>query len=256
MTILNDILTEKKMEVSKLKKDSFIKGPEKKVPTFKERVQQSSHMNIIAEIKRASPSKGEIDLGVDPIARAKQYEQLGAAAISVLTDEPFFKGSMDDLRLVREAVDIPILCKDFIIDPIQIDFAKANGANIILLIVAALSQEELVELYQYAKELNLEVLIEVHNEEEMKRALGLNPEIIGINNRNLKSFDVSLATTEKLAAMISNADTIIVSESGMKTKANVELARDAGAKAILVGETFMLAEDLAKKFQEFQVDLT
>ncbi len=163
---------------------------------------------------------------------------------------------MDDLRLVREAVDIPILCKDFIIDPIQIDFAKANGANIILLIVAALSQEELVELYQYAKELNLEVLIEVHNEEEMKRALVLNPEIIGINNRNLKSFDVSLATTEKLAAMISNADTIIVSESGMKTKANVELARDAGAKAILVGETFMLAEDLAKKFQEFQVDLT
>ena len=255
MTILNDILTEKKMEVSKLKKDSFIKGPEKKVPTFKERVQQSSHMNIIAEIKRASPSKGEIDLGVDPIARAKQYEQLGAAAISVLTDEPFFKGSMDDLRLVREAVDIPILCKDFIIDSIQIDFAKANGANIILLIVAALSQEELVELYQYAKELNLEVLIEVHNEEEMKRALVLNPEIIGINNRNLKSFDVSLATTEKLAAMISKLTQLSLVKVD-KTKANVELARNAGAKAILVGETFMLAEDLAKKFQEFQVDLS
>ena len=256
MTILDKIIAEKRKEVVELKKKNIEPVIEKRVPMFKEKVKQSNQMNIIAEIKRASPSKGEIDSSVDPIARAKQYEKLGAAAISVLTDQPFFNGSMDDLRQVREAVDIPILCKDFIIDRVQIDYAKANGANIILLIVATLSQDELAELYHYAKGLDLEVLVEVHNEEEMKRALELNAEIIGINNRDLKTFDVSLSTTEKLASMITNSDTILVSESGMKIRANVELARDAGAKAILVGETFMLAENLEEKFQEFQVELS
>src|SRR5699024_6952038 len=134
-----------------------------------------------------SPSKGPIQMKVDPVAQAKEYETLGAAAISVLTDQPFFNGTMDDLRAVREAVNIPILCKDFMIDKIQIDQAKAAGANIILLIVAALDHEQLTNLYAYAKELNLEVLVEVHNEDEMERALNLDATIIGINNRDLKT---------------------------------------------------------------------
>lgn len=255
MSILEKILTEKEKEVTNLLDQTFDQAPAKLVPTFKEMVQASDSMNIISEIKRSSPSKGEIDMGVDPITQAKTYAASGATAISVLTDKPFFNGTMDDLRAVREVVDIPILCKDFIIDPVQIDQAKAAGANIILLIVAALSQDNLKNLYQYASDLNLEVLVEVHNEEEMKRALALDPEIIGINNRNLNTFDVTLETTEKLADMVTNPETILISESGMKTGEDVIRAKKAGAKAILVGETLMRSTDLAATFKNLKVPL-
>src|SRR5690625_5830676 len=133
----------------------------------------STKMNIIAEIKRSSPSKGAIQMEVDPVTQAKEYERLGASAISVLTDSPFFNGSMQDLIAVREAVSLPILCKDFMIDPIQIDQAKAAGATIILLIVAALDHQALTSMYNYAQSLDLDVLVEVHNEDEMERALNL-----------------------------------------------------------------------------------
>src|SRR5699024_7165159 len=174
MTILDKIIVEKRKEVAKLVNQTFeqidVPGPAK---TFKQMIEEQNKMGIIAEIKRASPSKGMINEGVDPIKQAKIYAENGASAISVLTDYPFFKGSMDDLRAVRAAVDIPILCKDFMIDKVQIDQAKAAGANIILLIVAALDHEKLTTLYAYAKELDLEVLVEVHNEDEMERALNL-----------------------------------------------------------------------------------
>lgn len=162
---------------------------------------------------------------------------------------------MDDLRAVREAVDVPILCKDFIIDPVQIDHAKAAGANIILLIVAALSKEQFTELYNYATSLDLEVLCEVHNEEELKSALEVDPEIIGINNRNLKTFEVDLGTTEKLASLLTKQNAILISESGMKTKEDVIRAADAGANVVLVGETLMRSDNVDETFKQLKIPL-
>lgn len=255
MTILNKILIEKEKEVKRLKNKTFKTSPIKDVPTFVEQMKDASHMGIIAEIKRSSPSKGPIQLNVDPVSQAIEYEKLGAAAISVLTDKPFFNGSMDDLRAVRQAVDLPILCKDFIIDPIQIDQAKAAGANIILLIVAALDYSELTKLYEYATNLDLEVLIEVHNEDEMERALNLNAHIIGINNRDLKTFEVDLETTEALSSMIMDPEAILVSESGIQTKKDVIEVGNAGAKVILVGETLMRSDDLQATFTDLRIPL-
>lgn len=255
MTILDEILKQKRIELTELIHFPLLKHTEKTVPSFKERAAASESMNIIAEIKRASPSKGAIDLAVDPVEQAKMYERNGAAAISVLTDEKFFNGSLKDLRAVREAVNLPILCKDFIIDTLQIDHAKAAGASIILLIVAALSDEDLKKLHDYAGSLGLEVLVEVHDAEEMERALALGAEIIGINNRNLKTFEVDLTTTEKLAARVTGSDQLLISESGMRTREDVERARDAGAQAILVGETLMRSEDLAATFRDLQIPL-
>lgn len=162
---------------------------------------------------------------------------------------------MQDLHEIRKAVNIPILCKDFIIDTLQIDHAKAAGANIILLIVAALSDEQFKILYDYARVVDLEVLVEVHNAEEMKRALAMKPDIIGINNRNLKTFEVDIKATEELAAMVTNPDTILISESGMKTRKDAERAANAGADAILVGETLMQSADLETTFEQFQLPL-
>ncbi|MFC2947509.1 indole-3-glycerol phosphate synthase TrpC [Virgibacillus sediminis] len=253
MSILKKIILEKEKEVVELKKREFNKTHPKAISSFQQTVENSNNMNIISEIKRASPSKGEIRMDVDPVEQAKQYEAAGASAISVLTDRSFFNGSMDDLRAVREAVDLPILCKDFIIDSVQIDQAKEAGANIILLIAAALTDEQLQQLYQYACELDLEVLCEVHNEEEMHRVLLLEPEIIGINNRNLNTFEVDIKTTEKLAAMVSNPSTVLVSESGIRTGEDVYRAKESGARAILVGETLMRSDNLVDTFRELQL---
>lgn len=255
MTILNKILVEKEKEVEKLKNQAFDTAAHKDVPTLREQIKESSHMNIIAEIKRSSPSKGPIQMDIDPISLAREYEALGAAAISVLTDKPFFNGSMDDLRAVREAVNLPILCKDFIIDQVQIDQAKAAGANIILLIVAALDYAQLTNLYEYAKSLDLEVLVEVHNEDEMERALNLDADIIGINNRDLKTFEVDLETTEDLASMIIDSETILVSESGIQKSEDVIEVANAGANVILVGETFMRSDDLTTTFNDLRIPL-
>ncbi|WP_068676271.1 indole-3-glycerol phosphate synthase TrpC [Oceanobacillus sp. Castelsardo] len=255
MTILDKILREKEKEIQKYFKQTFDSMEYEPTISFKEKVQSSDSMCVISEIKRSSPSKGNINMEVNPVQQAKQYEASGATAISVLTDPAFFNGTMDDLREVRKAVNLPILCKDFIIDTIQIDRAKAAGTNIILLIVAALDDTNLEKLYHYAKGLDLEILVEVHNQEEMERALKLNPEIIGINNRNLKTFEVNIATTEELASMVTNPDTILISESGMKTQKDVIRARDAGAKVILVGETLMSADNIDEAFQELKVPL-
>lgn len=255
MTILDKILAEKKKEIVQLIHKPLIKGEEKQAPTFKSTVASSKKVSIIAEIKRASPSKGAIDLDVDPVQQAMNYEKNGAAAISVLTDGPFFNGSLDDVKAIRKAVNLPILCKDFIIDTLQIDHAKAAGANIILLIVAALSDEQFQILYDYALELNLEVLVEVHNEAEMNRALVVNPVLIGINNRDLKTFEVDLTTTEKLANMVKNPDAILISESGIKVQKDVERVVAVGAEAILVGETLMRAENLEETFRSLQIPL-
>lgn len=257
MTILDKILLEKEKEVAILKTQQFNTAAHTKATmTFKEQISGSTKMNIIAEIKRSSPSKGPIDMDVDPITQAKEYEAHGAAAISVLTDTPFFNGSMDDLRAVREVVDLPILCKDFIIDKVQIDQAKAAGANIILLIVAALNYDELTDLYAYAKSLDLEVLVEVHTEDEMERALNLDADIIGINNRDLTTFEVDLETTKDLASMVIDPETVLVSESGIRTKDDVIQVEEAGANVILVGETLMRADALAATFTDLCIPLS
>lgn len=257
MTILDQIIKEKEKEVMLLKENKHQKyGNKKNVQSFHQSVLANNRMSIIAEIKRASPSKGMIHPHVNPAKQAILYESAGAQAISVLTDEAFFKGHMDDLRQVREAVDIPILCKDFMIDPVQIDIAKDAGANIILLIAAALNNEKLRSLYNYAKEKDLEVLCEVHNEKEMEDVLALDPLLIGVNNRNLKNFHVDLTTTKRLANMVNREDCVFISESGLQTEKDIEEVARYGAKAVLVGETFMRSNKVTETIQSFQVPLT
>ncbi|AIF42278.1 indole-3-glycerol phosphate synthase TrpC [Virgibacillus sp. SK37] len=253
MSILEKILKQKEKEVAQLVKQTFEQPDVKEVPPLKDTIRKASNLKIIAEIKRSSPSKGAIHMEVDPVEQAIQYENQGAAAISVLTDNTFFNGSIKDLQAVRRKVNLPILCKDFIIDPIQIDQARAAGANIILLIAAALSDKQLHSLYQYARKQGLEVLCEVHNETEMDRVIKLKPEMIGINNRDLKTFKVDLHATARLASMVQDENTVLISESGMRTKHDALFVSDAGADAILVGETLMRTKDLPETFNQLQV---
>ncbi len=255
MTILDEIIEVKKQEVFELKSQIFQAYQGKEITPFKDRINDLAHMGIIAEIKRASPSKGMINEHVNPVKQAQIYEQHGVQAISVLTDNQFFKGSIDDLIAVRSAVDLPILCKDFIIDDVQIDQAYSAGANIILLIAAALDDEKLKHLNKHAIALGLEVLFEVHNEEEMERVLKLNPQLVGINNRDLKTFKVDLNTTEKLKNMVKDKNIILISESGIETSEDVEKIGASGAKSILIGETLMRAADVGQTITSLQVDL-
>ncbi|WP_163539802.1 indole-3-glycerol phosphate synthase TrpC [Gracilibacillus sp. YIM 98692] len=257
MTILDKILKEKEKEVAQLK-ENYQPGDlqaDKLDISLYETFIKAEKMSIIAEMKRASPSKGLINDGVEPAEQGRLYESCGAGAISVLTDEPFFKGTMADMQAVRAEVNIPVLNKDFIIDEIQIDRAKDAGANVILLIAAALSPERLAELYAYAENKGLEILFEVHNEEEMEIAKSIGAKIIGINNRNLKTFEVDLAVTERLAKMVDTSEVLLISESGMKQKADVERVKNAGAKGILVGETMMRSVDLKETFDMLRVPL-
>nr|WP_289038435.1 indole-3-glycerol phosphate synthase TrpC [uncultured Allobacillus sp.] len=255
MTILDKILAKKQQEITELKRSYQRHSNRKKsLISLYETFLQSDRMNIIAEFKRASPSKGPINIDANPGTHTKMYEQFGANAISVLTDQPFFQGSMGDLQRVRQGVDIPVLNKDFILDEIQIDRALDYGADVILLIAAAMKPARLEQLYRYATELGLEVLLEIHTEEEAAIANDLNTNIVGINNRDLKTFDVDLATTERLAERIQNP-TLLISESGMKSTADVERVQRAGARAILVGETMMQSSDLKQTFDELRIPL-
>lgn len=257
MTILDKIIAQKEVEVKELKIIyEHCKGKEqKKRPSIYQSFKENDRMNIIAEVKRASPSKGNINEDVDPIAQAKQYAEAGVSAISVLTDQKFFKGSMSDLLAVSEAVDVPLLCKDFMIDEIQIDVAKQHGASIILLIAAALPEERLKELYEYAHAKGLDVLFEVHNQEEAEMALRIGAKVIGINNRNLKTFEVDLNTTKQIATFLQDQEIILVSESGIKEVEDVKQVQAAGAEAILVGETLMRAENVGATIDAFRIPL-
>jgi indole-3-glycerol phosphate synthase len=192
---------------------------------------------LIAEIKKASPSAGVICEDFDPVRIGRAYEAGGASCLSVLTDESFFQGSLEDLRKVREAVQIPLLRKDFIIDERQILQAAENGADAILLIVRILSDAQLGQFYNLAMEGGLAALVETHDERELERALAAGANLIGINNRNLDTFVVDLAVTERLAAGLSHK--FVVAESGLHTRADVERVQRAGARAILVGESLM-----------------
>jgi indole-3-glycerol phosphate synthase len=197
---------------------------------------------VIAEVKKASPSKGVIRADFQPTAIARSYEAAGAACLSVLTDEKYFQGSDAYLEDIRAAVDLPLLRKEFIVDPYQIAESRLIGADCILLIVAALEAEALRDYHQQAVELGLDVLIEVHDREELDLALSLEPNLIGINNRNLKTFETSLNNTFNLLDAIP-PDVMVVTESGIHSAEDVAAMRDKGVNAFLVGEAFMRAED-------------
>ena len=193
---------------------------------------------IIAEVKKASPSKGLIRPDFHPVDIARAYQESGAAASSVLTDEKYFQGSLDYLKEIRAAVDMPLLRKDFIVDPYQIFEARAAGADAVLLIVAALSPAELKELKCVAEGLGMSALVEVHTAEELDTALSVDARMVGINNRNLQTFETTLDTTLRLAAKVP-AGLTLVSESGIFTREDVLKVKSAGVHAILVGESLM-----------------
>ncbi len=197
-------------------------------------------LGLIAEVKKASPSAGVIAPDFDPVAVARAYEAAGAHCLSVLTDEQFFQGHLSYLVQIRKAVDLPLLRKDFTIHETQIWEASVAGADAILLIVAALEQDQLERLYAEAETCQLDALVEVHTREELDRAIDLGARFIGINNRNLHTFTVDLAATEELSEEVPE-DVILVSESGLKTRADAQRAFDAGCHAILVGESLMRA---------------
>lgn len=208
-------------------------------------------MPIIAEVKKASPSKGVISESFDPVSNAAQYAEAGAAAISCLTEEHYFQGSSRYLEQIRENTELPILRKDFIIDSYQIYEAKTIGADAILLIAAMLSDYELSEFGKIAASLDLHILAEAHDREELERVLNADLKIVGINNRDLRTFKVSLETTEELARFIPK-DKITVSESGIESNADVRRLRSCGANAVLVGETLMRSGNIGKTLEELR----
>ncbi len=204
---------------------------------------------VIAEIKKASPSKGVLRDPFDPVEIAKSYEANGAACLSVLTDKDYFQGSNEYLQQVREAVGLPIIRKDFIVDDYQVYEARVIGADCILLIAAAIGDAQMYELTETALQLGLDVLIEVHNEEELERALRLPLPMIGINNRDLHSFDVTLETTLKMLDKIPD-DRIVITESGILSKEDVAKMREHHVNSFLVGEAFMRADNPGEKLAE------
>jgi indole-3-glycerol phosphate synthase len=203
---------------------------------------------VIAEIKKASPSAGVIAKSFDPVAIAKNYERGGADAISVLTDSKFFQGALGHLVDVRAAIALPVLRKDFIVDEVQIAESAAAGADAILLIVAALEQKQLVDLSVAAAKYRLAALVEVHSAEELSRALDAGAKIIGINNRNLATFDVDLRVTEELSEQVPD-DVVVVSESGVKSLADIARVKACGVEAVLIGEALMRGELATRDLQ-------
>ncbi len=219
---------------------------------FRDALESGERPRVIAELKRRSPSKGEIRPDFDPLACASAYAKGGAAAMSVLTDEQFFGGSLAILEAVRRNVSVPLLRKDFLIDPYQIDEARAAGADAVLLIVRALEPTVLAELRAQAEELGLDVLVEVHDEVELDTALEAGADLIGINNRDLHTFKTDLAVCEALAPRVAAAGAVVVGESGIFTYADIERLEAAGAHAVLVGEALMRQDDVAQALRELR----
>ena len=248
---LSRILEQKAREVEKMEREEL--QPLRESHRLAEYLKNhQDRLQIIAEVKKASPSMGDINLDVDIVQQAQTYEANGAVMISVLTDEVFFKGHLDYLREISSQVQIPTLNKDFIIDEKQIIRARNAGATVILLIVAALSEERLKELYDYATELGLEVLVETHNLVELEVAHRLGAQIIGVNNRNLTTFEVDLQTSVDLAKYFKD-DCFYISESAIFTEEDAKRVAPY-FNGILVGTALMQAEDVAQRIKELQID--
>jgi anthranilate synthase/indole-3-glycerol phosphate synthase/phosphoribosylanthranilate isomerase len=224
---------------------------------FEARLRRDAPLAVIGEVKRASPSKGDIAPGMDAAAQALKYAEGGAAGISVLTEPNWFKGTLDDMAAVRMATGClgdarpAILRKDFIVDEYQVLEARVFGADAVLLIVAALDDERLAALMACSRSLGMEPLVEVNNAAEMERALAGGARIIGINNRDLRSFNVDLATTDRLAGMV-DTGVLLAALSGISTREDVERFQTAGASAVLVGEALMIADDPAARIRELR----
>lgn len=253
--ILDQIVAHKKKEVVRLKETVPLSALKERMGAveaprgFGQALAKSSDVALIGEIKKASPSAGLIRNNVNAAEIGKIYEGFGAAAISVLTDEQFFSGNLATIKEVKQAVSIPVLRKDFIIDPYQIYEARAFGADAVLLIVAILSDDELRALLFLCRKLGVEALVEVHTQAELDRALEAGTDIIGINNRDLTTFTVDLSTTVRLVAGMPE-DSLCVSESGIKTRDDVKRLREAGVDAMLVGTALMEAHDIGAKIKE------
>jgi indole-3-glycerol phosphate synthase len=262
-TILDDILAHKAEEVRARKQQlsesdmlsAIVHLPPTRGFTRALKAAAVAATGIIAEVKKASPSKGVIREDFRPTDIARDYEAHGATCISVLTDEKYFQGHDAYLYQIREVVSLPLLRKDFIVDPWQIPESRYNGADCILLIVSALSSTELEEYHEIAIRLGLDVLIEVHDATELEAALALNPPIVGINNRNLKTFETTLETTLELLGQVP-ADVLVVTESGIHTRDDVSHMRANGVNAFLVGEAFMRAEEPGRAMRDLFFDET
>jgi indole-3-glycerol phosphate synthase len=257
-TILDNILQHKAGEVAAAKVSISQSALENRFPTLEQRrpFQQALRQRIeqkqpavIAEIKKASPSKGLIRAQFDPAAHAQDYAEHGATCLSILTDEKFFQGSNAYLQQARAACSLPVLRKDFMIDAYQIAESRVLGADCILLIVAALEQAQLEDLAAYANDIDIDILVEVHNQAELERALELPTDLIGINNRNLHTFETSLATTLDLIGLIPQ-DKLIITESGIHTAADVHRMLERGVYGFLIGEACMAAEHPGEKLRQ------
>jgi len=251
-SILKEIFAEKEKEVQQLKtkSDLFLRQPDQSPRRdFGTAISRPGRINLIAEIKFASPSAGMIRETVDPEGIGRMYEQAGAAAISLLTDRKFFAGDIRFLPRVKNALHLPILRKDFIIDPVQVRESAFWGADAILLIARILTQSQLKHLIDLSREWGMAALVEVHNQEDLAKAIESGAEIIGINNRDLDTFEVKLQTTLDLIPHIPPG-CIKVSESGIKDKEDIRLLGEKGVQAVLVGTTLMKSQDITEKVQE------
>jgi len=260
MTILSEIFESKNIEVNFRKQNlpieelidrcSRVEPPLAFVPMLIGRSKDNESPALIAEVKRASPSKGDLGMHIDPLDLARIYQQNGASAISVLTDEPYFKGSLEFLKVIKNfEIGLPVLRKDFIFDPYQIYESRAAGADAVLLIVAGLDPKLLIDLHTLIMELGMTPLVEIHEESELGLALECDPVLIGVNNRDLRNFSVDLTTTLQLRKNIPQ-EICLVSESGIHSAKDVRKLADAGVDAILVGEALVTADDIAVKVRE------
>jgi indole-3-glycerol phosphate synthase len=260
MTILDEILTTKRDELAIARRavsdgEMAERAAAVSEPCrgFRHALRTSPAPAIIAELKRRSPSKGLIREDFDPVKLARAYEAGGAACLSVLTDQHYFGGELAYLAAVRAEVSLPLLRKDFVIDAYQIDEARAAGADAVLLIVAALQPDELASLHAAGLGLGLDVLVEVHDEDELEVALSAGASLVGVNNRDLRTFDVDLATTERVAAALpAGRDVLFVAESGIAGPKDVRRLLDCGAEAFLVGESLMRQGDVTRALEELR----
>ncbi len=254
--ILEEIVARKKQEVARARREvspsTLFERVKASPPTrgFCRALQESEDVAVIAEVKKASPSAGVLRERFDPVALATAYQRNGARAVSVLTDAAFFKGSLEDLRRVSAAVSLPTLRKDFVLDAYQVVEARAAGADAVLLICKLLSDDQCRELLAAARELSLDCLVEVHTATELERALRLSAALVGINNRNLDTFEVDLQTTENLSKAVAGGVTL-VSESGIRTRGDMERVAGCGIDAVLIGEALVRQPDPGAALAEF-----
>lgn len=258
--ILKEIVESKQREVEKLtayyQKVDYQVLLEEALPVrnFYENLKDHSRMfgmAVIAEVKHASPSKGILRSDFNALQTAEQYEKANAAAISVLTDEHFFKGSFDYLKQIRSRLQTPLLCKDFIIDPCQIIHGRLHGADAVLLIARILTQDTFTALYEFARNLELDCLVEIHDEQDLDKVMQVNPRIIGINNRNLHTFETHIENTLRLIDGIPDS-VFVISESGIRTAKDSRQLQQAGVQGLLVGETLMKADSVTETIKELR----